>query len=98
MKRIPKAEPAPDTRPDGLPVLMKTAEVAELLQVDTSTLCRWRQAGSVPARRGSPATCRATSRARHFCATTSAQSPCGTTVPPCPTCSGSAGRTAPMGP
>ncbi|WP_141777839.1 helix-turn-helix domain-containing protein [Phycicoccus sp. SLBN-51] len=27
---------------------MKTAEVAELLQVDTSTLCRWRQAGVGP--------------------------------------------------
>jgi hypothetical protein len=48
VKQTPKVEPEPDVRPDGLPVLLKTAEVAELLQVDASTLCRWRQAGVGP--------------------------------------------------
>ena len=48
MKRTPKMELPELVRPDGLPVLMKTAEVAELLQVDASTLCRWRQAGVGP--------------------------------------------------
>ena len=41
-----------DVRPDGLPILMTTAEVAEMLQVDASTLCRWRQPGSGPGRPG----------------------------------------------
>ena len=45
---MPKAEPPEDVRPDGLPILMTTAEVAEMLQVDASTLCRWRQAGVGP--------------------------------------------------
>lgn len=61
MKRMPQVEPAPDIRPDGPPVLMRTAE---LLQVDTSTLCRWRQAGSARGRRGRRATCRGTSAER----------------------------------
>ena len=39
-----------DVRPDGLPILMTTAEVAEMLQVDASTPCRWRQAGVGPGR------------------------------------------------
>jgi len=61
VKRMPQVEPAPDIRPDGPPVLMRTAE---LLQVDTSTLCRWRQAGSARGRRGRRATCRGTSAER----------------------------------
>ena len=32
-----------DLRPDGLPILMTTDEVAELLHVNRSTVCRWRQ-------------------------------------------------------
>ena len=35
---MPKVEAPEDVRPDGLPVLMTTAEVAEMLQVDASTL------------------------------------------------------------
>lgn len=48
MRQVPEVGPEEDIRPDGLPVLMKTAEVAEMLQVDASTLCRWRQAGVGP--------------------------------------------------
>ncbi len=38
----------PDLRADGLPVLMTTDEVAELLHVNRSTMCRWRQNGQGP--------------------------------------------------
>ena len=38
----------PDLRPDGLPIMMTTGEVAELLHVDASTVCRWRQNGTGP--------------------------------------------------
>ncbi len=38
----------PDLRPDGLPIMMTPAEVAELLHVNPSTLCRWRQTGTGP--------------------------------------------------
>ena len=37
-----------DLRPDGLPIMMTTGEVAELLHVDSSTVCRWRQTGTGP--------------------------------------------------
>ena len=37
-----------DLRPDGLPILMTTDEVAELLHVNRSTVCRWRQTGGGP--------------------------------------------------
>lgn len=45
MKR--QGEPAVRTI-EGLPVLMTTAEVAEMLKVNNSTVCRWRQTGTGP--------------------------------------------------
>ncbi len=38
----------PGLRADVLPVLMTTDEVAELLHVNRSTMCRWRQTGQGP--------------------------------------------------
>ncbi len=35
------ARTATDPRPDGPPIMMTTGEVAELLHVDASTVCRW---------------------------------------------------------
>lgn len=45
---MPKAVSPKESRPDGLPIVLTTAEVAALLQVNTSTLCRWRQQGAGP--------------------------------------------------
>lgn len=45
---MPKVVSPEDVRLDVLPILMTTGEVAQLLKVNTSTVCRWRQSGSGP--------------------------------------------------
>ena len=45
---MPTKSTPEDARPDGLPVLMTTNEVAVMLHVNASTLCRWRQVGTGP--------------------------------------------------
>lgn len=45
---MPTTTTGTDLRPDGLPILMTTDEVAELLHVNPSTVRRRRQAGGGP--------------------------------------------------
>jgi hypothetical protein len=45
---MPTTTTETDLRPDGLPILMTTDEVAELLHVNPSTVRRRRQAGGGP--------------------------------------------------
>jgi predicted DNA-binding transcriptional regulator AlpA len=45
---MPQPAFSKEVRPHGLPILMTTGDVAELLHVDASTLCRWRQSGTGP--------------------------------------------------